>query len=90
PIKVSEMLATLDGAAYIERVSVDSVKNIKSAKKAILKAFRTQIDKKGFSLVEVISSCPTNWGMSPVAALDWVREKMLPYYPLGIYKDSNI
>ena len=73
--------------AYAERVSVDCVKNINRAKKAIKKAFKNQIEGKGFSLVEVISTCPTNWGMTPQKALDWAEENMIPYYPLGVYKD---
>ncbi len=89
PIKVSEMLSQLDGAEYIERVAVNNVKNVKNAKKAIKKAFENQVNGKGFSLVEVISSCPTNWGMTPKAALDWIDEKMIPYYPLGVYKDRS-
>ncbi len=89
PIKVAEMLSTLDGPEYIERVAVNNVKNVKNAKKAILKAFKNQIDKKGFSLIEVVSSCPTNWGMTPQKALTWVEENMLPYYPLGVYKDRS-
>lgn len=89
PIRVCEMLSTLDGVAYAERVSVDSPKNIVKAKKAILKAFQTQIDKKGFSIVEILSTCPTNWGMSPVEALEWVRTDMMPYYPLGVFKDKT-
>ena len=87
PVKVSELLSNVDGAAYIERVSVNNVKNIKNAKKAIKKAFQNQIDGKGFSLIEVVSTCPTNWGMTPEKALEWVEEKMLPFYPLGVYKD---
>ncbi len=89
PIKVSEMLATLDGPAYIERVAVKSVKNVKAAGKAILKAFRNQVEGKGFSLIEVVSTCPTNWGMTPNDALKWVDENMIPYYPLGVYKDKS-
>ena len=89
PIKVSEMLATLDGPAYIERVAVNSVKNVKAAGKAILKAFRNQVEGKGFSLIEVVSTCPTNWGMTPNDALKWVDENMIPYYPLGVYKDKS-
>ena len=89
PVKVSEMLSQLDGAGYIERVAVNNVKNVRNAKKAIKKAFQNQIDKKGFSLVEVVSTCPTNWGMTPEKALEWVDEKMLPYYPLGVYKDRD-
>ena len=89
PIKVSEMLSQIDGAEYIERVAVNNIKNIKAAKKAIKKAFQNQIEGKGFSLVEVISSCPTNWGMTPKAALEWIDEKMIPYYPLGVYKDRS-
>ena len=89
PIKVSEMLSQIDGAEYIERVAVNNIKNIKAAKKAIKKAFQNQIEGKGFSLIEVISSCPTNWGMTPKAALEWIDEKMIPYYPLGVYKDRS-
>ncbi len=89
PVKVCEMLSQLDGPEYLERVAVNNVKNVRAAKKAIKKAFQNQIDGKGFSLVEVISSCPTNWGMPPVKALEWVEEKMIPYYPLGVYKDRS-
>ena len=70
-------------------MAVNSVKNIRAAKKAIKKAFQNQLDGKGFSLVEVLSTCPTNWGMTPVKALSWVDEKMIPYYPLGVYKDRS-
>jgi 2-oxoglutarate ferredoxin oxidoreductase subunit beta len=87
PVRVCEMLATLDGVAYAQRVTVDCVKNVNNAKKAIRKAFETQIKGLGFSIVEVISTCPTNWGLSPIEALDWLRDNMLPYYPLGVYKD---
>ncbi|MBQ8894729.1 MAG: 2-oxoglutarate oxidoreductase [Clostridia bacterium] len=89
PVKVSEMLSTLDGPEYIERVAVNNVKNVRNAKKAILKAFKNQIEGKGFSLVEVVSSCPTNWGMTPSKALEWIDENMIPYYPLGVYKDRS-
>ncbi len=89
PIRVSEMLATTSGAAYIERVTIDTVPHIRQAKKAIKKAFETQLAGKGFSLVEVVSTCPTNWGLSPVEAMDWLRENMLPYYPLGVYCDRT-
>ncbi|MBQ8577145.1 MAG: 2-oxoglutarate oxidoreductase [Clostridia bacterium] len=88
PIRVSEMLSTLDGPAYIERVAVNNVKNVKNAKKAILKAFRNQVEGKGFSLIEVVSTCPTNWGMTPAKALEWVENNMIPYYPLGVYRDK--
>ncbi len=87
PVKVSEMLSTLNGPAYIERVSVHDVPNIKKAKAAIKKAFTLQMEGKGFTLVEVISSCPTNWGKTPKEALEWVKSDMLPAYPLGVYKD---
>ena len=89
PIKVCEMLSQLDGPEYLERVTVNNVKNVKNAKKAIKKAFTNQIEGKGFSLIEVVSSCPTNWGMTPQKALKWIDEKMLPYYPLGVYKDRS-
>ena len=87
PIRVSEMLATLDGPAYIERVTVDTIPHIKQAKAAIKKAFQMQLDGKGFSLVEVVSTCPTNWGMSPQESFQWMRDNMLKKYPLGVYKD---
>jgi len=87
PIRVSEMLATLDGPAYIERVTVDTVPHIKQAKAAIKKAFQMQIEGKGYSLVEVVSTCPTNWGMSPQESFQWMRDNMLKKYPLGVYKD---
>lgn len=87
PVRVCEMLSTLSGTAYAERVAVNNVKNVNAAKKAIKKAFTYQTEGKGFSIVEVVSSCPTNWGLSPVKALEWLEENMLPYYPLGVYKD---
>ena len=89
PVRVSEMLSTLEGAVYIERVSVDTVKNIKKAKAAIKKAFQVQLEGKGFALVEVLSTCPTNWGMKPQKALEWLRETMMEHYPLGCYKDIS-
>ena len=88
PVKVCEMLSQIDGAAYLERVAVNNVKNIKAAKAAIKKAFQNQIDGKGFSLIEVLSTCPTNWGMTPTNAIKWLEENMMPYYPLGVYKDK--
>ena len=89
PVKICEMLAQLEGPEYLARVAVNNVKNVLSAKKAIQKAFENQIAGKGFSLVEVISACPTNWGMTPQKALEWIDEKMIPYYPLGVYKDRS-
>ena len=83
------MLATLDGPELIQRVAVNNVKNVLAAKKAIKKAFQNQVEGKGFSLIEVVSSCPTNWGMTPEKALEWIDEKMIPYYPLGVYKDRS-
>ena len=90
PIHVCEMLSTLDGVAYAERVAVNTVPHIKAAKKAIVKAFQNQIDRKGLSIVEVLSTCPTNWGMTPEKALDWVESDMIPFYPLGVYKDTDV
>ena len=89
PVKICEMLAQLEGPEYLARVAVNNVKNVLTAKKAIQKAFENQISGKGFSLVEVISACPTNWGMTPQKALEWIDEKMIPYYPLGVYKDRS-
>ena len=87
PIRVCEMLSSLDGVALAQRVTVDSVRHIAEAKKAIKKAFENQIEGRGYSIVEVLSTCPTNWGLSPVEALQWLRDNMLPYYPLVVYKD---
>jgi 2-oxoglutarate ferredoxin oxidoreductase subunit beta len=87
PIRVAEMISTLDGAAYVERVAVDSVANVMKAKKAIKKAFELQAQGIGFTMVEVLSTCPTNWGLAPVEALKWLKENMIPYYPLGVKKD---
>ncbi|GAA0116460.1 MULTISPECIES: thiamine pyrophosphate-dependent enzyme [Clostridium] len=89
PIRVSEMIATLDGACYVERVSVDSVPNVNKAKKAIKKAFENAIAGKGFSLVEVLSICPTNWGLSPNESMEWLRNNMMPHYTLGVKKDNT-
>ena len=89
PVRICEMLSTLSGVAYAERVAVNNVPNIRKAKAAIKKALTAQIGKKGFSIVEVLSGCPTNWGMTPQEALQWIDDKMIPYYPLGVYKDET-
>jgi len=86
PIRMAELLATIDGAVYIARVSVHNPKNIIQTKKAIKKAFETQIKGLGYSMVEVLSQCPTAWNMTPIEATKWVEEKMIPYYPLGEFK----
>jgi 2-oxoglutarate ferredoxin oxidoreductase subunit beta len=86
PIRVSEMLATINGSAFIERVSVHKPAHIRKAKKAIRTAFETQTQKKGFSMVEVLSTCPTNWGIPPVDSLQWLADNMIPYYPLGNFR----
>ncbi len=89
PIRVCEMLATLDGVTYAERVTVDTPAHVRKAKAAILKGFKNQVDGLGYSIIEVVSACPTNWGLTPAKAFDWLRENMLPYYPLGVYKDRR-
>ncbi|NPA93647.1 MAG: 2-oxoglutarate oxidoreductase [Chloroflexi bacterium] len=86
PIRMAEILANLDGAAYIVRRSLHDATNIRKAKKAIRLAFEAQVRDLGFSMVELLSTCPTNWGMSPVEAMEWVRDNMVPTYPLGDYK----
>ncbi len=86
PLRISELLSTIPGAKSVERVSLHNPANIKKAKKAIKKAFQNQIDKKGFSIVECLSTCPTNWGYTPVESLKWLEENMIPYYPLGVFR----
>lgn len=86
PIKMSEMLATIDGAAFVERVAVNTPANVRKAKKAIKAAFQVQLDGKGFGIVEVLSTCPTNWGLTPEEALRWLEKDMMPYYPLGNFR----
>ncbi len=90
PIRVSEMLATLDGAVYVERVTVNTAANTRKAKAAIKKAFQAQINGEGFSIVEVLSTCPTNWGLHPVESLKWLEDNMIPYYPLGNFKNVEV
>lgn len=90
PVKVCELLAQAGGTALAQRVSVDSIPHIRDAKKAIRKAFENQVNKRGFSIVEVLSTCPTNWGMTPQEALERVRTDMIPYFPLGVYKDEAV
>ena len=86
PIRVAEMLATLDGAKYIARVAVNNPANMAKAKLAIKKAFEVQLHGEGFAMVEVLSTCPTNWGMTPLDSSDWLEENMIPHYPLGTFK----
>ena len=87
PIRMSEILAMLDGVTYIERVAVNSPANIRKAKKAIAKAFQVQLDGRGFSMVEILSACPTNWKMTPLKSWQWIDEEMTKVFPLGVYKD---
>ena len=90
PIKVSEMLSTLTGAVFVERVSVDTPANVRKAKKAIKKAFQVQQAGLGFGIVEVLSTCPTNWGLAPNDALKWLRDNMMAYYEVGNKKDIEV
>jgi len=92
PIRVCELLATLEGPAYLARVTAISPKYVRQAKRAIVRAFQTQIEKRGFSLVEILSTCPVRWKMTPQACGQWVEENMLPYYPIKEFinwKDSE-
>jgi len=88
PMRVSELLSTLDGCVYAERVCVTDIPHLNKAKAAIKKAFQKQMAGEGFTFVEVLSTCPTNWGMTPLKAKDWLMENMVPYYPLGVIKDT--
>lgn len=87
PIRVAEMLATIEGSAYIERTAINNAANIIKTKNAIRKAFQAQIEGKGFALVEILSNCPTNWGKTPAESMEWIEQNMIPYYPLGIKKE---
>lgn len=87
PIKVCELLAAVDGPYYLERCAVNTPKNIIKTEKALRAAFKNQIDNKGFSLVEILSMCPTGWGMTPIQAKKWVDDVMAKYYPLGVFRD---
>jgi 2-oxoglutarate ferredoxin oxidoreductase subunit beta len=86
PIRMAELLATIDGAVFVERVALDTPANVRKAKRAIKKAFQVQQKGLGFSFVEILSTCPTNWGYNPVKSLEWLKENMIPYYPLGNLK----
>ena len=88
PLRIAELLAGLNGPAYISRVAVHNPGAILKAGKSIRKAFECQELGLGFSLVEVLSPCPTNWGMEPVAALEWLEKQMIPYYPVGVFRDT--
>ena len=89
PIKISEMLALLPGVAYIERTTVNSVSAVRRTKKAITKAFQVQMDDIGYSLIEILSPCATNWKMSTMAACKWIDEVMSEEFPLGVIKDET-
>ena len=89
PLKISEMLALAKGAVYIERTAVNSPANIRRTKKAIQKAFQTQIDNLGFSLVEILSPCPINWKMAPLESWQWIDKEMIKEFPLGVIKDTT-
>lgn len=89
PLQISEMLATIPGAVFVERVSVDSPANIRKAKKAILECFKAQIEGKGFGIVEVLSTCPTNWGLTAPESMKWLKDNMIPYYPLGNFRNTK-
>lgn len=89
PIKMSEMIAVLDAPAYVTRVTINNPANLMKAKKAIKNAFQLQKDGKGFSFVEVLCICPTNWGKPPVEAHKWLADNMIPVFPLGTFKDKH-
>ena len=89
PIRMAELLSTLDGCVYAERVCVADIPNLNKAKRAIKKAFQKQMRGEGFTFIEVLSTCPTNWGLTPVQAVEWLKENMVSYYPLGVIKETN-
>jgi len=90
PIRMAEMLATLEGSAFVARVAVNNAANLMKARKAVFKAFEMQIKQMGFSFVEFLLSCPTNWGLDPLKANERVQEEMIPYFPLGVFKERTM
>jgi 2-oxoglutarate ferredoxin oxidoreductase subunit beta len=88
PIRVSEMLATLDGTRYIARGAVNNAANVRKTRQYIKKALEAQLSGQGFTMVEVLSPCPTNWSMEPVAAVEWLEKNMIPVFPLGEIKNT--
>jgi 2-oxoglutarate ferredoxin oxidoreductase subunit beta len=89
PLRMAEIIATIEGAAFVERVSLGSPAGVRTAKKAVLQALDIQKKKKGFGFIEFLSSCPTNWGLDPVTSLEWLKNDMIPYYPLGNLKTKE-
>ena len=89
PIKISEMFSTIEGVAYLERVAAYDPKHVINAKRAIKKAFQYQMENKGFTMVEIVATCPVNWGLKPVDAMKWSKEAMEPVFPLGVFKDKG-
>jgi len=89
PVKICELLAQIDGVKYAERTMVDTAVNIRKTKAAVLKAFKNQQNNKGFSIVEILSTCPTNWGLNPIESVKWMQENMAKTYPLGVIKDET-
>ncbi|MDR1590116.1 MAG: 2-oxoglutarate oxidoreductase [Oscillospiraceae bacterium] len=90
PIRVCELLSSLDGAVYVERVALDSPAHIRAAKKAVRRALEIQEKRLGFTFVEFLSTCPTNWGLTPADAMKWVGSNMIPYYPLGVFREPEV
>lgn len=90
PLRMAEIIATIEDAAYVERVALNSPANIRKAKTAVVNALEAQAQNRGFGFIEFLSTCPTNWGLDPVAALDWVKNEMIPYYPLGVFKKKEM
>ena len=90
PMHMCEILNTLQAPVYLERVSCNTPQNVIKTRKAIAKAFRNQLEGKGFSMVEIVTSCPTNWGMSPLAGLDFIEDQMLKEFPLGVIRDREV
>ena len=90
PIRMAEMMATLEGTAYVARMSIDTPANILKARKSVFKAFEMQIKDVGFAFVELLTICPTNWGMTPQESIRRIKEELIPYYPLGVLKEREI
>ncbi len=90
PIRMAEMVATLEGTSYVARMAIDTPANILKARRSVFKAFEMQVKDMGFAFVELLATCPTNWGMTPRESIKRIKDELIPYYPLGVFKEKEV